>query len=571
MCCRSPQYSCICIAMQPCNMLTLPCSVCQDSCTAQRFQRLVSVLQSAPGPPPAWQSWLDSSSSIASSPASSQQGHTPAAWLQRLASTPLQGSVLAGARSVLPRTAVRGPVLQPRSAPPATASPPGSSRPTAARRLAFDPATTSNAAAPPASKVPAARDAVQGQSVAPRKRKQNPASEDASDTLGTDRVRSGVPVKPVPRSSSGGMQSQQAAPAPRRQDPFSPAASDGSGTSSTGSAADRLAAQPCAALSARLTGGQQPAQAGAAARTPYAHRRQASLQSDATDSSSSQERQRQGGRQQAVRGGVQDRLLQTAGSMSGESASLAGQAMPVHRLRRARRAALSGPSRGQALRGSAAVGPAAGSWRLDSSSSGSSAASSPDPGQDATLVQHRSGLQQQLGRPQGQAPLRRNASGFVLQQQQQVLRDLLGWLERLPQEEQLQQLQSSLPFLHQALSPLKGDFGWGTAMPCSADFRPALFVLCLWQEANKEQPQQVVGPITRRLSPQLKRTALKLALGWPPAFCTSSSSAGSTLPAPDQAALVGLQQEMVLLLSQQQEPQEQLPSGLTSSASFCFR
>ena len=110
-------------------------------------------------------------------------------------------------------------------------------------------------------------------------------------------------------------------------------------------------------------------------------------------------------------------------------------------------------------------------------------------------------------------------------------------------------------------------------MPCSADFRPALFVLCLWQEAHKEQPQQVVGPTKgcsvnlHDLSPQLKRTTLKLAPAWPPALCVPGFSAGSSLPAPDQTALVGLQQEMEhLLLNQQQKPQEQLPSGLTSSA-----
>ena len=367
-------------AMQPCNKQTLPCSVCQDSCTAQRFQRLVSVLQGASGLPPAWQAWLDSSSSMASSPPSSQQGHTPAAWLQRLASTPLQGSMLAGTRSALPRTAVRGPVLQqqqPRSAPPAPSVPSSSSRPAAARRLAFDPAKTSSAAAPPAAKLAVARYAVQGQSAAPRKRKQGPASEDAFDTPDADRVRLGVPIKAVPRSSGGGMQSQHAASAPRRQDPFSPAATDGSDTSSTGFAADRQAVQLDAA--------------------------------------------------------------------------------PVHRLRRSAHTALKGPTRAQALRSSAAAEPVASSWRLDSSSSGSSAASSPTPGHGAPLPQHRSGLQQQPGRPQGPAALPRNASGFVLQQQQQVLRALLGWLESLPQEEQLQQLQSSLPYLHQALSPLKGD------------------------------------------------------------------------------------------------------------------
>ena len=447
-------------AMQPCNKQTLPCSVCQDSCTAQRFQRLVSVLQGASGLPPAWQAWLDSSSSMASSPPSSQQGHTPAAWLQRLASTPLQGSMLAGSRSALPRTAVRGPVLQqqqPRSAPPAPSVPSSSSRPAAARRLAFDPAKTSSAAAPPAAKLAVARYAVQGQSAAPRKRKQGPASEDAFDTPDADRVRLGVPIKAVPRSSGGGMQSQHAASAPRRQDPFSPAATDGSETSSTGFAADRQALQLDAALSGRLTGVQQPAQAGAAARTPYAHCRQASLHSDASSSSSSQQQQREGGRQQAARGGVQRSLLQSAGSASEESASLTGQGMPVHRLRRGAHTALNGPTRGQELRGSAAAGPVAGSWRLDSSSSGSSAASSPAPGQRAPLLQHRSGLQQQPGRLQGQASLPSNASGFVLLQQQQVLRALLGWLEGLPQEEQLQQLQSSLPFLHQALSPLTGD------------------------------------------------------------------------------------------------------------------
>ena len=257
------------------------------------------------------------------------------------------------------------------------------------------------------------------------------------------------------------MQSQHAAPAPRRQDPFSPAASDGSDTSSTVYAADGRAVQLDAALSGRLTGDQRPIQAGVAARMPYAHCRQASLHSDASDSSSSQQQQREGGRQQAARGGVQGSLLQSAGSASGGSGSLAGQGTPVHRLRRGPRTALNGPTRAQALRGSTAAGPAAGSWRLDSSSLGSSAASSPSPRQGTTLLQHRSGLQQQLGRPPGRAPLPRNASGFVLQQQQQVLRNLLGWLQGLPQEEQLQQLQGSLPFLHQALSPLKGDFSWG--------------------------------------------------------------------------------------------------------------
>lgn len=47
-------------------------------------------------------------------------------------------------------------------------------------------------------------------------------------------------------------------------------------------------------------------------------------------------------------------------------------------------------------------------------------------------------------------------------------------------------------------------------------------------------------------------------------------SAGSTPPGPDQAALMGLQQEIQQLLSQQQQPQNQLASGLASSASFCF-